>query len=787
MRLELVTVKDMLRFSGAPVTLDLREVPAGLVAIIGPNGEGKTTILEAGMAAIFRAFPSRDGKDLFDYATSREAFIEALFVVDGRGRFRARVAVDGVRRTSDAVLVRVEPDGREVPLNDGKVSTYDAAVAEIFPPRDVLMASAVAAQNRAGSFVTLDRRGRKDLFARLLGLEQMEAMAQTARSAVAILEPARATLVGRRDVLAEAGSSAAVAAVEQAIQAAEAADTANTEREGGLRHLVETREGERATLVDAATRHGAAKARLAALAEQSLETLRRQSAVTRRQQDAERQAQAERQAADTVLRQTHAAADERIGNNRQHVIGRAEAIRAAVATVARVRAEKAPVDEQIAALSTRQDDARRALDGLVEPLQRARAEVTDLERAAEDAATLGTVPCGGAGDFAACSFLSRAQAAATRAARLPEARDALAALETRRADLAAGSEAMGVEMSALRATADRLARELAGAEKDASLAEALKHAEDRIAELEADKVRAAEVHAATVTAIETRLAEVVAGVQAETRDFNAEIDRQGAEVASAEVEVDETADAADKLAACDVSIAEARRGLDAVVAERGRLAGELAGLRARRDQVARDAAELARVHEAIRTLEAELLEWQLIAKALGRDGLPVLEIDHAGPTVSAYANDLMSACAGPRFTVDLVTQVAKASGKGLKEAFDLHVYDNLRGGEARDIADLSGGEQILVDEALKNALALFVNARNVSPIQTCWRDETTGPLDAENATRYLDMVRRVAAIGGFHQVLYVTHNRDAANRADARVRVSDGTLTIERPPYREAA
>lgn len=194
-------------------------------------------------------------------------------------------------------------------------------------------------------------------------------------------------------------------------------------------------------------------------------------------------------------------------------------------------------------------------------------------------------------------------------------------------------------------------------------------------------------------------------------------------------------------------------------------------------------ADLAFVGQQIGELQAELLEWALLAKALGRDGLPVLEIDAAGPTVSSYTNDLLASCFGPRFSVELVTQEAKVSGKGLKESFDIKVYDNERGGDARDIADLSGGEQVIVEEALKNAIALFVNGRNASPIRTCWRDETTGPLDPENAARYLPMLRRVQQLGGFRQVLFISHNPDAAAMADAQLRFADGRVTVVLPPY----
>jgi exonuclease SbcC len=119
--------------------------------------------------------------------------------------------------------------------------------------------------------------------------------------------------------------------------------------------------------------------------------------------------------------------------------------------------------------------------------------------------------------------------------------------------------------------------------------------------------------------------------------------------------------------------------------------------------------------------------------------------------------------------------------------FTIHVFDNLRGGDPRDLADLSGGEQVIVAEALMNAIAVYVNTRSPVPVRTCWRDETTGALDPENATRYLAMLRKVQELGGFHHVLFVTHNADAARQADAQIQVADGQAVIVRPPFVEAA
>ena len=61
----------------------------------------------------------------------------------------------------------------------------------------------------------------------------------------------------------------------------------------------------------------------------------------------------------------------------------------------------------------------------------------------------------------------------------------------------------------------------------------------------------------------------------------------------------------------------------------------------------------------------------------------------------------------------------------------------------------------------------------------CWRDETTGALDGENVDRYIQMLRALQKLGGFSQVVFVTHSAEAAAQADVRLVVADGGVTVQ--------
>lgn len=845
MRVDTVTIKGLLRFAEA-TTFDLREL-TGLVAVVGANGEGKTTALEAALACLYRVFPTRADKELFDYASAPDAFIETTFELEGRGTYRARVLVDGPHRKSDAVLSRLEADGRITPLTDGKVSTYDAAIAELLPPLSTLLASVFSAQNRTGSFATLDKKGRKQLFTSLLGLSDYEAWAARASAAATTSSQEAEKVAIRLEAIDVNASPTHLAAAQGAVDGlADAVASAGRQR-AALATAIGQAEAAHAEHQDAAAAHASASARIDAKdAEQrsaaaehgtALEMVRRvqveaeqevarlEAAATEDIENIDRRIartdtlDGELAAIDTQLAVDLADVAERIANNRK-VIEAGNDIAAAVARLGQIDTTLADLRQRVGAMNAeiRRITAEQA--GVV--MERSRLERTrqQLERAASDAALLAQVPCRGDGAFATCQFLVKASAAATEA-------EGLAAVQAQLADVAASYDRMGAEIRAQEASLEQaqarvgeLEAERGGVERTAKrhtdlemAAERIKGHEARRTDLQATAERQRQEARARETerrAAHVRERERRVGQRQKDRDALARrtattieewkgradvlaqrITALNFELANLREEAAATADASRLADEASATLTALREDWDTSTRELTRLQHEHAQATERLTAIRARQAERAALQAELEQHRTDAAEWQVLTKALGRDGLPTLEIDAAGPTVSAFCNDLLQSCFGARFSVDLVTQEAKAGkskdGQAFKEVFELHVYDAERPGEQRDLADLSGGEQVLVEEALKSAIALLVNTRNQHPVRTCWRDETTGALDGDNAARYVDMLRRVQSLGGFAHLLYVTHNPDAAAGADAQLVVGGGRIELRHAPFRAAA
>lgn len=819
MRLERLTVKGFTRYDEA-ATLDVSSLPEGLISVCGANGAGKSTILDSALAVLDLEMPSRAGA-LADYSTQRDSYIDAIYTV-GDLRYRARVSVDGIKRASDAVLEQLDDNGKGTPLNDGKVSTFRDARAKVFPKKEVLLASAFAPQNRSGSFVTAKPAQRKDLFSELLGMKRFETLAETAKKCLAVVEQALVRLRIQRDgLLKETHDTIAADLAERANRVQVESGTAEFARLD-LRSQLDALEQERQQLQADVLEHRAAVERRATVTD-TLARLRAEragcdvavraadEAHTAGEADAvksERDAIVLADANEQKAVETHDAAvktlNEKIAGNRT-LEARAPEIRAAAAakadletSITELRQKETGIRELIAeAQSQIRDRAARLRDA-------ERAEV-ELQAARRQAETLVSVPCGGAGSFASCRFLADAKIAEGKIPDLEGQAAHAASLRTGiqywQADAEKHDRALKAVLqqiaSAEKAKAGheplaRYASELAATEAriqgyEAEKATAAATLADRRAEYQQARTRAQEARVATCARLLTIRTEAVARVDAQRVDLDRQLVSVGDELAVVGDLVDRLQPSIARMAVVEADLTAAR---DAFTQNES----ALAALIVVRESIDRDRAifrqkktDLQQIAKRLALVEQEAVIWQTFVQCFGRDGLPTLEIDAAGPTISNLVNDLLSACFGTRFTLEFVTQEPKADGKGFKESFELKVYDNADGGDARDIADLSGGERVIVEEALRAAIALYVNSRNVSPVRTVFRDETVGSLDEANSLRYVDMLRRMQQLGGIAHVIFVSHNPDVNAMADAQVHVADGRLSVKLPPYADAA
>ena len=204
------------------------------------------------------------------------------------------------------------------------------------------------------------------------------------------------------------------------------------------------------------------------------------------------------------------------------------------------------------------------------------------------------------------------------------------------------------------------------------------------------------------------------------------------------------------------------------------LAGaDRAGLESERGRVAALESEREAIQASLAKLkgyEAEAAHWTLLAKALGNDGIIALSIDDAGPTITALANDLLTECYGPRFTVALVTQEETNAGT-LKETFDIIVYDAERGDE-KSLKAVSGGQRVWINEAITRAIAVYLAQSSGRPCECVFADEADGALDPEKKRQYAAVKRWALDRIGAKREFFISHSSEVRDSADATIDVA---------------
>lgn len=228
--------------------------------------------------------------------------------------------------------------------------------------------------------------------------------------------------------------------------------------------------------------------------------------------------------------------------------------------------------------------------------------------------------------------------------------------------------------------------------------------------------------------------------------------------------------AGEAVAAAQAQLQAARSRLQAAQASEAHARGRLAQL----GDLTIRAAAIAYRRERVARRRAGFV---LLEQALGRDGIQALEIDAAGPEVSNLCNELLEACYGPRFTVGLRT-IQEAKGARIqKEVFDITVHDGLRSRQG-SAEGFSGGEQVMINEALRLALAIFNARRHGGQFETLYRDEADTGLSENLRSLFPLMLRRGMEVGGFRNLYFITHHREAWEQADCTIRVSGGRATL---------
>ena len=163
------------------IFIDLTKLPPGLIAIVGPNGKGKTTIIDH--LQPYRMMPSKMKKcknwtpaafSYYDQFYGNDGVIELIFPMNGK-RYRKYILIDAERKKQEAYLYEEINGGWKpferpgIAASDGKTATYDAAIEAVCGTPSLFFTSVFRAQG-AKNLSDYTRGEIMDIIAELLNI-----------------------------------------------------------------------------------------------------------------------------------------------------------------------------------------------------------------------------------------------------------------------------------------------------------------------------------------------------------------------------------------------------------------------------------------------------------------------------------------------------------------------------------------------------------------------------------------------------------------------------------------
>ncbi|XUW93319.1 SMC family ATPase (plasmid) [Burkholderia sp. M6-3] len=746
------------------IALDLESLPEGLIALVGPNGAGKTTIMDN--LHPYPIMPSHasslsvDAFSYWDHICGTSALKELEWEHDGI-RYRSTFSFRKPGKTGKAeyYLAWHGSDGAWHPVtlpdgtvSDGKAATYNRCVEAINGSLQTFFTSVFSAQNRR-PLASYGAGEIKTLLAEMLGIEHLKALSAKAGDVAKLL--GRALDEIQSDLSAFSGKRQRKADVERSVQAqGELLRNTRAERDLKLEEVAKLTQ-ERATLAAKAGESATAEARLRELSVRAHELVKAVQALD----GDERAAVARTQQRINALKQavtTHQATLAR----KEAIVGAAAKRDDAQLLIGREEAKLEPLQRLIADLEAKQVShatLETAISGLMTEGQ---TKAAHFETLTKQAAVVDQVPCVGHAMHATCPLLSQALQAKSQA---EEQRVSVAQLRAQYREKKAQADTLApvvAELAAKRGELKTLSQTLANVRRDLQAA----------TELAACKP----LLDAAVTGLETanaELGQVADEASARSARYESEKARMTAEMTRIQQE-------SKQLAAVDVTaaIAETNQKLastrEAIAALEGRIEGAIRAqtvLQAEAGALANELEGFSATQRRADRLSDEIAQWKLLAKGLGNDGVIALTIDDAGPALTDTVNRLLLACYGMRFTVEIRTQRALASGE-LREGFEILVHD-AEVDSTKSVSVMSGGQKVWINECLTRGIALYQAQNTGQPYQTLFSDESDGPLDPQRKLQFMRMKREVLKQGGYEREFFISQTPDLVAEADAVIDV----------------
>lgn len=742
----------------------------GKVAIVGDNGSGKTTLLDTIAMAFYGVTPNRrseSGREegaIYGCFKDKSSYIEVKALINGKEILVKRL-IDPIAKTQKPYLYV-----NGVAVTEGKSKEFAEKFLEHTDlPEDLFLSALYHSQKGKGHLVSLDQAGARELLGNLLGFHEYD-------SEFSIIDTKRKELeqeISADEILAK--NYRELIQEENAIgesfqikkEAKDLIDAKLTENTQAI-----------STIKDSLNTVKSGSMDLSSLLEKKKNYIGEIKSISDELKDI-----SERRSNNLLLRDQaeniKAAVDseKQLTEKYNSIESQILVLEADYETKSQeIEKSNESIQKEIKTLESKKTEKQKNLDLLNESISGFRSKLSTLSNKISEAknksALLEQVPCNGVEVSGkklneACLLLADAISAKAKITELEaEEKTAESTLQEKLKEV----ETIKNDFKKIDEDRLNLSENLKSLDSIKSIKETIEKHKATIREITAqiEQLKPLVNRASHLAVAEERIKEYDERFDQRTAKKN-ELESQ---LKSVETLISDEEEEAEKIQKLESQISDIESKGTELSRERDTLISEISKLEAKLETI-----DNAKAKMAILGIDGKLdrlTRLKNLCEGLSPKGVRALKLDASGPEISATINEVLSECYGSRFQVAFKT--TKETGKGtIKEDFSIAVYDE-ETGEETFVDNKSGGQEAIIKEGISLGVAVYKIQKTGKAIETLIRDEADGGLTPDNAKLYQKMLDKAMALGGFKQVIFVSHKPEIQNLADAVFKVGEGKI-----------
>lgn len=757
------------------IEIDFTKFQPGLIALVGGNGSGKTTIMEN--LQPYRTLVSKLGS-LQSHFYLKNSYRVLKFEYNGH-IYESTILIDALTGASEAYL-RTEND---VVLNDGKVSTYDLAIEELLGSQELFFNSVFNGQKSKG-IADLKPADRRKLFYELLNLNSYETHLERAKGELKNNELKLAEVEGSIRVIREQFNEMSAEDLQDQLKTLETKELEAVrevkDTEAHINSLSETiKDCEMHLLINGSTK------------KQNFE-------LTEKIKDIDSQiGSIKNELSHKLLKwEVEIQDNSKLISREQKLLANKEAIVKAISEIKVLNDERTQLQNQLSAIQTANSNLsasyneeyskalaierellqkRNNKDAKEKELVNIRKEIVRIKN---DVLLIDEVPCDELIGHE-CKFLQNAYSSKEQLENLVNAELSIIV------DSVKITEDISLEEKHFSSTMQMLKEkyEISIEKNNKEIIHfnaAIARTNSRLTELNKtewnklnDELSNAENNIKLYEQKIQHTKEIIneANSSSQKQIENLELDKRKL-FSKIDSEIDNIiSDLETKIEDAKLALTRYKNNLEALKIIAAKFPSEIEAVKSSIVTLKQNIERVEKLNAEKLALELEIKDWTFLTKAFDKTGIPVLKLENSGVEITSIANELLSLFEN-KFRIVFETTSLTKDKKKLKETFDINIVEE---DGVCEIGNKSGGQQVWLETAIQLAISLVVRKQGRN-IETSFLDEKDGALDLDNAYSYIEMIRKGHQMSGVHNTFLITHRTELLDYIPQQVKLTNGIL-----------